>query len=65
MQVIIDRFEGDYAVVELPDGTFVDMPRILLEDANEQDIIDITINTNETKTRRNKMDNLMNSLFID
>lgn len=65
MQVIIDRFEGDYAVVELPDGTFVDMPRILLEDANEQDVLDIIVNTEQTTMRKNRINELVNSLFID
>lgn len=65
MQVIIDRFEGDYAVVELPDGTFVDMPRILLEDANEQDVVEISVVKDETTKRKKNVDFLMESLFID
>ena len=30
MRVIIDRFEGDYAVVELEDGSMVNMPKSLV-----------------------------------
>jgi hypothetical protein len=35
MQCIIDRFEGEFAVVELPDRTMVNMPRILVPGAKE------------------------------
>lgn len=42
MQVIIDRFEGDYAVVEFKSKTYVNLPRILVpEDAREGDILEI------------------------
>ena len=32
MKLIIDRFEGDFAVVELPNGQMIDCPKVLLPD---------------------------------
>jgi len=52
MRVIIDRFEGEFAVVELPDSKkMVTVPIELFPDAAEGDIVDITINRQETKNR--------------
>ena len=63
MRVIIDRFEGDFAVVELPCGTMIDMPKALVpEGAGQGAVIDITYNGEETKNKeayvREKMDKL-------
>lgn len=50
MKIIIDRFEGDFAVVELDDKTFVNMPIDLVpEDADEGDILHIYVDHEETK----------------
>lgn len=56
MKVIIDRIEGNYAVVELRDGNVVDMSRKLLpEGAVEGSIIEITIKKEETKKVKDKI----------
>lgn len=65
MQVIIDRFEGEFAVVEIDEGSFVNLPRILVPDANEGDVVDITINTAETQKRKQRINKLMDNLFED
>ncbi|NLY91613.1 MAG: DUF3006 domain-containing protein, partial [Firmicutes bacterium] len=39
MRVIIDRFEGDYALVELENGSVVPMLVLLLPGAREGDVI--------------------------
>ena len=65
MKVIIDRFEGDYAVVEVNVGKFVSLPRILVPDAKEGDVISITIDKEETERRKKHIRNLMDNLFID
>ena len=45
MKVIIDRFEGEYAVAELEDKSFINMDkRLLPPETVEGDIIEITIN---------------------
>lgn len=64
MKVIIDRFEGDYAIVELPDETFVDVPRVLFPDAKEGDVIDIIVDKDETEKRKKHIADLMSKLFM-
>ena len=50
LKIIIDRFEGDFAVVELEDKSFVDMPMALVpEGSKEGDVLEIQINQEETK----------------
>lgn len=66
MKIIIDRFEDNHAVVELEDKSTVDMPRVLLpKEAKEGDIIEISIDIEETKTRRERIEKLMNDLWED
>ena len=63
MKVIIDRFEGNYAIVELESGEIIDFPKILVPNAKEGDIIDIFICKEETKRREDDINNLMDELF--
>ncbi|MCM1053803.1 MAG: DUF3006 domain-containing protein [Ruminococcus sp.] len=65
MEVIIDRFEGEYAVVELDIGLFVNIPKVLIPGAHEGDVIEIKINSNKTKKREEHITNLVNNLFED
>ena len=65
MQVIIDRFEGDFAVVEIDEGNFTKMPRLLLPGAKEGDVVNIIIDDNETNLRKRKINALMDELFED
>ncbi len=65
MKVIIDRFEGDFAVVELPDGEIVDLPCALFADAKEGDIISITVDADETAKRRERIAQLQESIWAD
>ena len=65
MKVTIDRFEGDFAVIELPDKTFINVPKKLFIGAVESDVIDITIDENETDERKKRINGLMNDLFKD
>ncbi len=65
MKVIIDRFEGDYAVVELDKGKFVNLPRELVPDAKENDVVQILVDKKETQKRKEHIANLMDSLFKD
>lgn len=64
MQVIVDRVEKKYLVVELEDGSLSNISRNII-DANEGDVIDITINEEATNMRKNKIKELMDSLFED
>lgn len=65
MTVIIDRFEGEYAVVEIDEELTVDVPRVLFPFAKEGDVIRIEIDNEETEKRKNRIDELMNNLFED
>ena len=64
MKVIIDRIEGEYAVVELPDRTFADIPMKVLDAAKEGDVISILVDPEETEGRRQHISALMNKLFV-
>lgn len=65
MKVIIDRFEGDYAVVEIEVGKCVNIPKILIPNAKEGDIIKIEIDNKETLERKKHIQELMNNVFED
>lgn len=65
MKVIIDRFEGDYAIVEIDVGKYVNIPKILLPNAKEGDVIKIEKDKNETKNRKKNIQKLMNNIFED
>ena len=64
--MIIDRFEGKYAVIELENGSFENMPRTLLPaNAKEGDYIIISIDNNATAERAKRIEGKMNRLFRD
>lgn len=65
MEVIIDRFEGEYAVVEIEKGKLINIPRILVPDAKEGDTIKIIVDKEATKKRQEHVKDLVNDLFID
>ncbi len=65
MKVIIDRFEGDYAVVELEVGKSVNIPKILIPDAKEGDVIKIIIDRDTTEERKKQIQELVNNVFDD
>jgi len=64
MKVIIDRFEGDFAVVELENRSTINMPKQLIpEGAKEGDVLNIEIDTEETNKRKEKVKKLMDNLW--
>lgn len=64
MRLIIDRFEGDFAIVELENKDIVDMPKVLIpEEAKEGDVIDITVNKEETKDKKENIEKLCEDLW--
>ena len=42
MRLIVDRIEEDYIVAEMPDLTMVNIPRALVRDAREGDVIRVS-----------------------
>jgi len=66
MNYTIDRFEGNFAVIELEDGSHADMPRALVPpEAKEGDALTITVNASLTEERRKRIGRLMDDLFAD
>ena len=69
MRVVIDRFEGDYAVCEKEDREMIDIKRDCLpKEAKEGDVLDIesdkiAINTNETEKRKKDIEELTRDLW--
>ena len=66
---IVDRIEGDKAVLECENGDMVNLelkalPKNIKEVINFQEN-SYFLNSDETKARKEKIKNLMNSLFED
>lgn len=65
---IIDRFEGDFAVLEKEDGGTVDVKKELLEGACEGDVVifekgKYIIDAKETQMRKKNIEEKMRNLF--
>lgn len=71
MKAIIDRFEGEIAVLELENGTMQDIIKNKLpSNSKEGDCLiinddNISIDENETNLRRKNIRKLMDDLFED
>lgn len=63
MEVIVDRIEGDYAIVEIEKGNMSNLPLDLVPNVKEGDIVTITINKDKTEDRKKNIEELMNSVF--
>lgn len=64
MELVIDRFEGKFAVVELPDGSFANLPRKLVPaDALEGSVLKIETDAAETEKRRREAQKLLGDLL--
>ena len=63
MDVIVDRIEGNYALVEIEKGKMCNLPIELVPDVKEGDVVTITINKDKTKDRKKTVEELMNSVF--
>lgn len=69
MKVIIDRFEGIYAVCEKEDRTMMDIKRIKLPyGAKEGDVLDIgndeiSIDIKETENRKKEIEDITKDLW--
>jgi len=64
MKIIVDRFEGEIAVIELENGEMMGIPKKILPDnAKEGSIINITCDEKETQLSRDAAKKKMNSIF--
>ena len=63
--LIIDRFEGEFAVVETNNGQ-INIPRIdIPADAREGDVILMGVDKSGTAARKKSIERRMNKLFKD
>ena len=61
--IILDRYEGDFAILETSRG-MINIPRSdLPAEAREGDILKLIIDTDATKARKKRFDCRMNKLF--
>ena len=66
MKFTIDRFEGEYAVVELSNGQMVNCPKVMIPDgAKEGSIVNISVDETATNDKMKKVTERMNKLFKD
>jgi Protein of unknown function (DUF3006). len=66
MKYTIDRFEGEFAVIELESQQFVNIPRCALPvSTKEGDIISVNIDEDETAKRKEQIKKLMNDVWAD
>lgn len=63
MKVIIDRFEGDFAVVEMEDRKMINLPKVLVPNAKEGDIIRIEVDKEETEKRKKEIERLLDDMW--
>lgn len=64
VQLIIDRFEGNIAIVELADKSIASIPKsVLPPQAKEGDVIRIEVDTVETSKRKTTARDLMGELW--
>ena len=64
MKFIIDRFEGEIAVIELENGDIIEIPKIILPDnASEGTVINRSCDDEETNKKKDAVKKKMNSIF--
>lgn len=64
MRMIVDRFEGELAIIELENGEFIDLPKkVLPNNANEGSVINIICDDEETQQLKVTAKKKMNSIF--
>ena len=61
--IVIDRFEGEFAVIELEDRTTLVIPKAIFHGAKEGDVINIEIDEQETSKRKKEIEKLMDALW--
>jgi hypothetical protein len=62
--MIIDRFEGSMAVIELPDKSIINLPQNLLpQNSKEGDVLKLIIDKDETERRKTEIEELLNKLW--
>lgn len=66
MKYTIDRFENAFAVVELENGKFVDVPRETIpQEAKEGDIISVTVDQGAIGKRKKQVEDMTKDMWIE
>lgn len=65
MRLVIDRFEGNYAIVVDDNENTYRVDRKLFEDNKEGDVVYLAYSFLETKEINNEAEELVNKLFKD
>ncbi len=63
MNITIDRIEGDFIVIEAPDGNTYNLPKSLFPKCKEGDVFTIKKDDDKTRHQKNDIENLMDGLF--
>ncbi|CAK7045978.1 DUF3006 domain-containing protein [Tissierella carlieri] len=64
MKITIDRFEEEFAIVELENGEIIEIPKVILPiEAKEGDVVSITVEKTETEERKKRIQNKFDRLF--
>ncbi|MBQ6998839.1 MAG: DUF3006 domain-containing protein [Clostridia bacterium] len=63
MEIIIDRIEGDFVVVETPDGNTYNLPKSLFKSCAEGDVFIIKKDADKTQQQKKETEKLMDELF--
>lgn len=64
MQMIIDRFEGDFAVVELPDGKMAKIEKTVLAGFSEGDVLVLKRDDEATEKTKKQAEQALADLFL-
>ncbi len=62
MRIIIDRVEGEIAVIELENGAHVNVPKKFFGEVSEGDVFLLTRDDNERDARKSKAKSLFERL---
>ena len=63
MRLVIDRFEGNYAILIDENENSYNVDKRLFKNNREGDIIYITYNKQETKNKKVEMEKMIDKLF--
>lgn len=64
MQIVIDRFEGDFAIVELPDGKMAKIEKTVLAGFSEGDVLVLTKDDAATEQAKKQGEQALADLFL-
>lgn len=65
MEYVVDRIENNMVLLELPDGSCVDVSKKLLPDVKEGDIVNITVDSQKAEKRKEELKKRANRLWKD